>query len=117
MNKEQFLRGAVSNLESKLSATKAELAEMKASLPQIKHDKELETKLAELKQVINKPWKPSIGEECLVTFGGTKEQCTVLALHKNHVWVTSGKNEYPLTVTISRLTQAKGSNRKCQQLR
>ena len=54
MNKEQFLRGAVSNLESKLSATKAELAEMKASLPQIKHDKELETKLAELKQVINK---------------------------------------------------------------
>ena len=38
MNKEQFLRGAVSNLESELSATKAELAEMKASLPQIKHD-------------------------------------------------------------------------------
>ena len=38
MNKEQFLRGAVSNLESELSATKAELAELKASIPQIKHD-------------------------------------------------------------------------------
>ena len=38
MNKEQFLRGAVSNLESKLSATKAELAELKANIPQIQHD-------------------------------------------------------------------------------
>ena len=34
MTKEQFLRGAVSSL----SATKKELAELKASIPQTKHD-------------------------------------------------------------------------------
>ena len=38
MNKEKFLRCAVTHLENELSATKKELAELKASLPQIKHD-------------------------------------------------------------------------------
>jgi hypothetical protein len=42
------------NLELEYRDLFLELAEMKASIPQIKHDKELETKLAELKQVINK---------------------------------------------------------------
>jgi len=38
MNKEQFLRGAISNLENKLFATMAELEALKASIPQVKHD-------------------------------------------------------------------------------
>ena len=38
MNKEKFLRCAVANLENALFATKAELAELKASIPQIKYD-------------------------------------------------------------------------------
>ena len=44
MNDEKFLRCAVAHLENKLSATKIELAELKASLPQIKHDAIIEAR-------------------------------------------------------------------------
>ena len=38
MTKEQFLREAIINLENKLFEAREELAELKASIPQIKHD-------------------------------------------------------------------------------
>ena len=38
MTKEQFLREAIINLENKLFETREELAALKASIPQIKHD-------------------------------------------------------------------------------
>ena len=38
MTKEQFLRGAISNLENKLFEAREELEALKASIPQIKHD-------------------------------------------------------------------------------
>lgn len=55
------------------------------------------------------PWKPSIGEHCLVTFGGTEEQCTVLALHKNRAWIIAGKTKRHFIVKTPRLTQAEGA--------
>ena len=55
------------------------------------------------------PWTPSIGEECLIVFGGTKEQCTVLALHKNRAWIIAGKTKRHFIVKTPRLTQAEGA--------
>ena len=53
------------------------------------------------------PWIPIVGEECSVVFGSTSEQyteqCTILALHKHHAWITAGKTEVPLTVASTRL--------------
>lgn len=72
---------------------------------------ELQAQVAELKAKLSEstscdePWKPIVGEECSIVFGNTKEHCTVLALHKNRAWITSGKTGGLLTVEIPRLTR------------
>ena len=52
------------------------------------------------------PWTPSIGEDCLVTFGGTK--CKVLALHQGQAAVSTGGQL--IAVDAAQLTQAKGTD-------
>ena len=54
MTKEQFLREAIINLENKLFETREELAELKASLPQIKHDA-----IMEFMKLENRPFETS----------------------------------------------------------
>tara|TARA_B100000768_G_scaffold165453_1_gene168048 strand:- start:387 stop:743 length:357 start_codon:yes stop_codon:yes gene_type:complete len=50
------------------------------------------------------PWEPSVGEECLIVFGGTK--CKVLALHQGQAAVSTGGQL--IAVDAAQLTQAKG---------
>ena len=72
-----------------------------------KLETELQSKLYE-PEPCDEQWIPIVGEECSIVFGGTKEQCTVLALHKHHAWITAGETEAPLTVVLERLIRKEG---------